>query len=248
MDFLCIIQARTNSTRLPKKVLMPLGDKIVLQHVIERVKRSKRIDETIIATTISKEDLPIVRLCCDMGIRVFCGSEEDVLDRYYQVAKIIRPKNIVRVTSDCPVIDSTLIDEMISVFLKTEADYSWIENYPDGLDAEVFKFEALEDAWLHAKLNSEREHVTPYINNRDNVLKKISLKSDINFTAKRWTLDEERDYEFLKIIFDNLYYENNNFNYKEILSFINENPEIENINCGIIRNEGYFNSLLKDNV
>jgi spore coat polysaccharide biosynthesis protein SpsF (cytidylyltransferase family) len=250
IDYLAIIQARTSSTRLPNKVLMKLGEFSVIKNIILRLKRSKFINDIVIATTINKEDKKIVSEIIDMDIRVFCGSENDVLDRFYQVAKLLKPNNIVRITSDCPVIDSEIVDKVIELHKENNSDYTsntLEETFPDGLDIEVFTYNALENAWKNAKLLSEREHVTPFIRNSNN-FKKSNLKNYIDLSKKRWTLDNKEDYEFLKIIFDNLYYKNHNFNMNDILDFINKNPEIENINSHIIRNEGYKKSLLEDKI
>lgn len=248
IDYLAIIQARTSSTRLPNKVLMKLGEFTVIKNIILRLKKSKFIDEIVVATTINKEDKKIISEIINMDIRVFCGSEDDVLDRFYQVAKLLRPKNIVRITSDCPVIDPEIVDKVIKLHRETNSDYTsnvLEESFPDGLDIEVFTYNSLEIAWKNAKLLSEREHVTPFIRNSNN-FKKSNLKSDIDLSKKRWTLDNKEDYDFLKIIFDNLYYKNQNFNINDILDFIDKNPEIENINSSINRNEGYKKSLLED--
>ena len=160
-----IIQARTGSTRLPEKVLLDLEGQPVLSHIIKRVNASKLVTGILVATTVRKEDLAIVRLCSNANTRVFCGSENDVLDRYYQAAKLLEADNIVRITADCPLIDPSIIDEVVALHLKEKSDYTsntMEESYPDGLDVEIFRFEALKKAWENACLASEREHVTPY--------------------------------------------------------------------------------------
>lgn len=249
MKILGIIQARISSTRLLGKVLLDLEGITVLEHVIKRVKSAKLIDEVIIATTIKKEDLKIVKLCADVGIRVFCGSYQDVLDRYYQVARLLDPKHIVRITADCPLIDPKIIDKVIRLHLKEKAGYTsntLEETFPDGEDVEIFTFEALNKAWQNAKLLSEREHVTPYIKKRPKIFGIRNLECDKNLSDKRWTLDNPEDYDFIKIIYKNLYGKNNLFGIIEILAFLNKNPNIERINQHIIRNEGYLKSLNKD--
>jgi spore coat polysaccharide biosynthesis protein SpsF (cytidylyltransferase family) len=246
MKVLAIIQARVGSTRLPSKVLMKLQNKTVLEHVVNRVKRSKYIDEVIVATTINKEDLEIVKICANQNIRVFCGSQNDVLDRFYQIAKILKPVNIVRITADCPLMDANVIDKIIKEHLKTKSDYTsntLRETYPDGEDVEVFKFDSLEKAWNKAKLNSEREHVTPYIKK---FFKTLDVCYKQNLHAKRWTLDKKEDFEFIKIIYNNLYKKNKFFGIEDVLKFLEKNPEIEKINQHITRNEGYKKSILED--
>ena len=249
MSTIAIVQARMGSTRLPDKVLLNLEDKTVLEHVVDRVRSSKYVDDVVVATTISKNDLRIVELCANLGISVYCGSEDYVLDRYYQAAKLFKADNIVRITSDCPVIDSKIIDEVIRLHLKNNVDYTsntLKETYPDGEDVEVFTFASLKKAWKDAKLASEREHVTPYIRNNPDIFKHASLENKEDLSQKRWTLDNADDLEFLRLVYKYLYSKNPLFNMDDILALINEKPEIEKINQHIIRNEGYLKSIRED--
>ena len=249
MSLIAIVQARMGSTRLPGKVLLNLEDGTVLEHVIRRVKSSKYVDDVVVATTISKDDLQIVEICARLGISVYCGSEDDVLDRYYQAAKLFKADNIVRITSDCPVIDPKIIDDAITLHLMNNADYTsntLRETYPDGQDVEVFTFTSLKTAWKGAKLASEREHVTPYIRNNPDIFKHASLEYRNDFSQKRWTLDNAEDLDFLRLIYKYLYSKNPLFNMDDILVLIGEKPEIEKINQHIIRNEGYLKSIKED--
>lgn len=244
-----IIQARVGSSRLPNKVLKYLEDKTVLEHVVSRVEKSKYIDEVFVATTIDKNNLPLIQLCASQNIRVFCGSEEDVLDRFYQLAKLINPSHIVRITSDCPVIDPLIIDLIIENHLKFNFDYTSntiVDSYPDGLDVEVFSFSILERVWKEAKLYSEREHVTPYIKKHPELFSIKSIISEVNYADKRWTLDTDADLEFLRAVFSNLYKIKPLFSMEDLLSLLKEQPLLEKINSNIIRNEGYLESLKKD--
>lgn len=246
---LAIIQARLGSTRLPNKVLLKLGDKTIIEHVVERVKNSKLIDDVLVATTISKNDLEIVSFCAQRGIRIFIGSEEDVLDRYYQAAKLIAPTNVIRITSDCPMIDPEIIDKIIQTHVDKSADYTsntLEETFPDGLDAEVFSLAALKTAWQDSTLRSDREHVTPFIKNNPTRFKLVSVTNDRNLSHLRWTIDQIEDYEFLQEIFSKLYSRNPFFKTLDILSEIEKNPKLAQINGGIIRNEGYLKSLDRD--
>lgn len=249
MNIVAIIQARTGSTRLPEKVLLDLEGKTVLEHVVERVSASKNIHDVVVATTINKEDLEIVKICSNLGISVYCGSEEDVLDRYYQVARLFKVDHIVRITSDCPMIDPKIIDDVINLHLQENADYTTNtlnETYPDGQDVEVITFDALKKAWKNADLASEREHVAPYIRFKPHIFKHSSLDYKQNLSQKRWTLDNREDYELINKIYKNLYHINNLFGMEEILAFLHENPDIEKINEHINRNEGYLKSLKED--
>ena len=248
MKIIAIIQARLGSTRLPGKVLLDIEGKTVLEHVIDRVRSSKCIDDIVVATTIQKEDLKIVNLCSNNGTSIYCGSENDVLDRFYQAARLFHADNIVRITSDCPLIDPFLIDKVIKLHLKEKADYTsntLKETYPDGQDVEIFTFEALKESWKKANLTSEREHVTPYMR-KNQAFKRINLGSKVDLSKKRWTLDNPEDYVFIKTVYKNLYNKNHFFDMDEILKFLNNNPEIESINQSIGRNEGYLKSLKED--
>jgi len=245
---IAIIQARLGSTRLPRKVLIKLEGKTVLEHVVARVKASRLVDHIMVATTNSRKDNEIVKLCRLLGVQVYTGSEDDVLDRFYQAAKLFKSRNvdIIRITADCPLIDPEVISKVIELHLKERADYTTntlSETFPDGEDVEVFTFAALEKAWKFASLDSEREHVTPYIKNNSSKFKTVNLKCEADLSKKRWTLDEERDFEFIKTVYKDLYLKNKLFGMEDILRYIKKYPEVENINKGIIRNEGYLKSL-----
>ncbi|MDD5431460.1 MAG: glycosyltransferase family protein [Candidatus Omnitrophica bacterium] len=244
-----IIQARTGSTRLPSKVLLRILDKSILEYVVERVRHSKHIDTVIVATTDNNEDLEIAELMKGISVSVFRGSENDVLDRYYKAASFFNIQNIVRITADCPLIDPFVIDCVIKRYFSVRADYcsNILEHtFPDGEDVEVFSFKTLSTAWKEAKLGSEREHVTPYIINNPGSFKLENVKSEVGLSDKRWTLDRKEDYDFIKKVIENLYPTNPNFRMSDVLKFVRDNPECEDINKNIIRNEGYLKSLQKD--
>ena len=163
-----ITQARTGSSRLPGKVLLDLDNEPVLLVHLNRLRSAKNIDKIIVATTDLEVDKAIIKLCIDNKFAYFAGSENDVLDRFYQGVKDEQACWVVRVTSDCPLIDPNLIDAVVNCAIVNNADYcsnGLIENFPDGQDIEVFKFSVLETAWGKAQLRSEREHVTPYMRN-----------------------------------------------------------------------------------
>jgi len=245
-----IIQARCGSTRLPGKVLLKVLDKTILEYVIERVKKAKNIENIIVATTVKKKDLQIVNLAKRLGITVYRGSENDVLDRYYQAARLFKVKHIVRITADCPLIDPQIIDDVINYYFESGADYcnSSIKSFPDGVDVEIFSSNALNDAWQNAKLLSEREHVTPYITKHADRFKLASFENKIDLSGKRWTLDRKEDFEFIRVVLESLYPGNPDFGINNILEFLKRNPHIEDINKGIPRDERYLESLKRDRV
>lgn len=251
MKFLAIIQARCGSSRLPSKVLKDLCGKTALEHVVERVKKSKYIEEVMVATTINKEDLPIIRLMSGIGIRVFAGSALDVLDRYYQAAKLIQPEYVIRITADCPVFDAKILDDAIGK-LMPETDYmaALSETLADGLDLEIMRFSVLKRAWKEAQMSSEREHVTLYIKNNRELFQVQDYKSPLgNLHEERWTIDEPEDYLFIKNIYE--YFEaigKKEFDSVDILEYLDKNPEVRKINQGFIRNEGLLISLRNDKI
>jgi len=244
-----IIQARMGSTRLPGKALKEISGKPLLWHVINRVKKAKLIDQIVLATTDKKEDLKLIEIASETGIGNYAGSEEDVLDRYFQAATKYKADIIVRITSDCPLIDPIIIDKVINHFLSDNFDY--VSNtikctYPDGLDVEVFSYNSLKKAWNDAKLPSEREHVTPYIIKHKEIFKIGNFENDEDLSHLRWTVDEERDLEFVREIYKRLYKEGEVFYMENVLELLKKNPELIEINSKIIRNEGYLKSLEKD--
>lgn len=247
MKIVAIIQARVGSTRLPGKVLKEICGKPMLQRVIERVKMASRIDEIVVATTRKKEDDEIVKIAEKCGVKFFRGSEEDVLDRYYWAAKKFRAEIVVRVTADCPLIDPKIIDKTVDFFTSGKFDYvsnALKPTLPDGLDIEVFTFDALQKAWKKAKLPSEREHVTPYIWKHQREFKIGSFESDVNLSHLRWTVDREEDLIFVREIYKRIGKEI--FYMEDVLSILEKHPELIDINRHIRRNEGYEKSLKKD--
>ncbi len=250
MKYLVIIQARCGSSRLPGKVLKDIYGKTALERMIDRVKRSKNIDEIIIATTINKEDIEIIKLVSSLGLRIFAGSSNDVLDRYYQTAKLIKPEYVIRLTSDCPLFDFEILDNAIEMFEHKKCDYLGMisETFPDGLDLEIMPFEVLKTAWEKAELTSEREHVTLYIKNHPKLFNIYDYQCTYgNFKHMRWTLDESEDYVFIKEIYKYfLDIGKEYFSMPEILDLLDKHPEFIEINNKFIRNEGLLKSLKND--
>ncbi len=251
MKTIVITQARSGSTRLPGKVLLKIKNKTLLEIHIDRIKKAKRVDKIYIATTTNKNDSCIVDLSKDLDVNYFCGSENDVLDRFYQTAKREQPDWVVRLTSDCPLIDPELIDAVIEMAQERDLDYcsnTLAELFPDGQDVEVFKFQALELAWKNAKLNSEREHVTPYIRKNSTYSKGSLFKSENypapdNFGMVRLTVDEPNDLEAIRRIVDNLGFD---CTWRDYADYYLSHSEIQNLNNNIERNEGYQKSLKGD--
>ena len=247
MKFLVIIQARCGATRLPNKVLKTIQDKTCLELMLNRVSRSKMIDEIIVATTINKEDIKIANLITSLGYRVFVGSSGDVLDRYYQCAKLIKPEYVIRLTADCPLFDYRVLDEAIGE-LKSDTDYltELSETFPDGQDIEIMKFSVLKDAWENADMASEREHVTLYIRNHKEKYKIQDFVCKIgNLNKERWTLDEPKDFELISNVY-NYFLPNMDFTMEDVYNYLQLHPNIHSINNMINRNEGLAKSIFED--
>lgn len=246
---LCIVQARVSSSRLPGKVLKPILGKPMILHELERLRRSKRIDKIVLATSQDKSDDALAGLVVNSVIEVYRGSLEDVLDRYYQCARQYQPEHVVRITGDCPVIDWRIVDEVIEKHLQEGNDYTvTTERFPDGLDTEVFRFADLERAWKEAHLPSEREHVTQYFRKHGDIFKLGQVDCKQNLEAMRWTVDEPRDFEFIEQIYGHLYPSNIDFSMQDILQLLGKKPELLAINQGIQRNEGLLKALKADKV
>ena len=245
-----VTQARSGSTRLPGKVLKEVGGKSLLQIHLERLRKCTKISEIIVATTIKEEDTIIYNQAIEWGFNASRGSELDVLDRFYQAVKDKNADWIVRVTSDCPLIDPVLVDEVITFVQENNKDYGsngLTEQFPDGQDIEVFKFSALETAWKNAKLKSEREHVTPYIRNNadnkgDDLFTTINYPCEKDYSKIRMTVDEARDFDLIELLINKLGIDKT---WLEYTNYIIEN-NLTKINDQIIRNEGLLKSLKED--
>ena len=252
MKVIIITQARSGSKRLPNKVLKEIQGETLLKIHVDRIKKSKRAADIIVATTDKPEDDIIEKEVKKMGVLIYRGSENDVLDRFYQSVKDIRPDFIVRLTSDCPLIDPVLIDNIIEKIISEEVDYCsncMIESFPDGQDIEAFTFNALEKAWNKATLNSQREHVTPYIRENSSFYER-DLFTSVNYISKypqysnvRMTVDEQVDFEVVEELLCKLGKEESWEKYAEL--YLNNNF-INQLNENIIRNEGYQKSLKTD--
>jgi len=236
----CIIQARMASSRLPGKVLENICGHPMLYWVVTRAAEAKLIDEIIVATTLDNSDDLISKWCLDHNINCFRGDGFDVLDRYYQTAKNYQADVVVRLTADCPLIDPDLIDEVVSVFFEKAVDFAanrlpppYTRSYPIGLDIEVASFSALEKAWYQASLPFEREHVMPYLYSVKDRFSTIILDAEKDYSDRRWTVDTPEDLEFIRALFNKLNCRLD-FTWHEVLSILEENPELEDINAGVV--------------
>ena len=249
MRITIITQARVGSNRLPNKVLLKINNYSLLRIHLKRLKKSKLAREIILATTFEKGVDEILEIGKIEGIKCYQGSMDDVLDRFYKSVESIKPDYIVRVTSDCPLVDPLLIDEIIFFAIKNNVDYCsnvLVQNFPDGQDIEVFRFSSLKHAWENAKLKSEREHVTPYIiNNSDfykmNIFSSLNYSPNINkdYSKVRMTVDETVDYNSMKLLIEK---KGIDLKWNEYADFILKNPNLF-LNQNITRNQSYLNQL-----
>lgn len=249
MRTVAIIQARMGSSRLPGKVLLPLAGSTVLLTVVRRVQRSRLLDDLVVATSAAKENLPLIAQCAQNGIRVFVGEEEDVLERYYQAARLYRADRVVRITADCPLFDGELLDEALRA-MPPRADYLAMlqEDFADGLDLEIVTMEALTRVHKAARLRSEREHVTLYIRNHPEAFRLVSFPSPCGYFGDlRWTLDEPEDYSLIRTVYDRLMPQYGmDFGFRQVLELFRRDPGLARLNAGYERNEGLQRSLAAD--
>jgi len=246
---LAILQARMSSTRLPGKVMKPLAGAPMLERHIERVRRSELIDVLVLATSDHENDDAIADLGAHLSTHVHRGSLDDVLDRFYRAALPYAPDHVVRLTGDCPLADPEVIDQVIRLYLDGRYDYAsnaLIPTFPDGLDVEVFRFSCLEEAWREAQLPSEREHVTPFIHKRPQRYRIGVLGADEDLSSLRWTVDTAEDYALVSKIYEALYPVNPAFTTEEVVRWLEEHPDLAEMNTDQQRNEGYLKSLAED--
>jgi glutamate-1-semialdehyde 2,1-aminomutase len=239
MKVVAIVQARLGSTRLPGKVLKPLGMRSLIGVLLERLSKSKEIAEVLVATSATAINAPLEEHVRSLGFGCFRGDESDVLDRYLRAAAASGADVVVRVTGDCPLIDPDLVDEVVRRFKATNADYTSNTSpptFPDGLDTEVFTYAALERAAREATEPYDREHVTPYLRRSEGFARSV-FQGDDDFSSLRWTVDELADYEVVRRVFDH-FAPDIHFGWRQVLELQHDRPEIFEGNRAIERNAG----------
>jgi glutamate-1-semialdehyde 2,1-aminomutase/spore coat polysaccharide biosynthesis protein SpsF len=243
-----IIQARMGSSRLPGKSLAEIEGRPMLWHVIQRVKRARLVARVVVATSIAPADDDIEDMCQENAVVCYRGSENDVLDRFYDAARAERAAQIVRITADCPLIDPDVIDRVVGRFQRGDLDYAsnaMVRTYPDGLDTEICSFLALERAWHEATKASEREHVTSYLRSGKFRTANVENHTAFSYPRRRWTVDEAADLEFIRAVYKGLRGKEN-FGMKDVLELIEKNPGLEKLNSYIVSNTGYYKSLYEE--
>jgi spore coat polysaccharide biosynthesis protein SpsF len=246
-----VIQARRGSSRLPDKVMLPLAGKPLLARMVERVRAVPLTGSVVVATTTLSEDDAIADLCRREGFSCFRGHPTDLLDRHYQAGLRGRADAVVKIPSDCPLIDPKVINRVLTFYVRRPGEFDYVSNlhpatYPDGNDVEVMSWPALTAAWQEAKRNYEREHTTPFIWDHPerfrigNVIWERGL--DYSMTH-RWTIDYEEDYRFIKAIYDELHHKNPLFGVDEILALLKEREDIAAINSKFLGVNWYRHHL-----
>jgi spore coat polysaccharide biosynthesis protein SpsF len=236
LKIVAIIQARLGSKRLPGKVLKKINGKPLLEYQVERLSRSKYIDQIVISTTKKEQDDPIIKFCNLRSISYFRGAEHNVLSRYYETAKQFDADPIVRLTSDCPIIDPKVVDKVIETYINHNYDYvsnTLKRTFPRGMDTEVFSYYALKKAHDEANQNYEKEHVTPYIYQNPSKFTLLNVEYQTDESLHRWTVDTEEDLLLMKKINSSLYKSSQPFTLEDILSLLAKHPEWKNINAHI---------------
>lgn len=253
LKILTIIQARTSSTRLQNKVMLSLCNKPLLLRMYERVSYAHNTGTIVIATTENKEDDKIEELCVKEKIECFRGHPTDLLDRHYKTAIKYDADVIIKIPSDCPLIDPLVIDKVINYYLNNINKFDYVSNlhppsYPDGNDVEIMTFDALKIMWKEAMLEHQREHTTPFIweNPSKFEIGNVFWETGLDYSkTHRWTIDYQEDYNFIKLVFEELYYKNPKFGINDILSLISNKPYIKNINS--LHNGKFWYNNLKIN-
>lgn len=239
MKIVALVQARMGSTRLPNKVMKPIDGIPMIELLLSRLSRAKEIDQIVVATSVDERNLPLIKHVQKLGYACEQGSENDVLERFVQAARKHQADVVVRITGDCPLVDPELVDEVIRHFKLAGVDYFCNTNpptYPDGLDIEVFAFNALEQASRETDKPFDHEHVTPYLRESGKFIT-AAMQHSQDLSALRWTVDEPADFEVIQKVFRH-FHPRTNFTWSEVLNLQLQQPEIFNINQHLIRNEG----------
>jgi spore coat polysaccharide biosynthesis protein SpsF len=237
-----IIQARTGSTRLPNKVFSEIVGKPLIWHIVNRLRYSEKIERIIIATTINQNDDVIEEWAANNQIDIYRGSENDVLDRYFQAAKKFKTDIIVRITADDPFKDPKIIDFVIRLLENKMLDFAYNNSpptFPEGIDTEVFTYNSIEVAALNSIDPFEREHVTQYFYRNKAIFRQANYPYIRDISNLRWTIDTELDLRFAREIYENLYTEGEIFYLEDILNLIERKPGLKEINKNVERSAMY---------
>ncbi|MBX3042394.1 MAG: glycosyltransferase family protein [Candidatus Kapabacteria bacterium] len=250
MIILAVMQARCGSTRFPLKVLKEISNRTLLEIEARRILKSKYLTDFVIATTTNPNDDLIENLSAELSLKCFRGDENDLLDRHYQVAKLMHADAVIKIPSDCPLIDPEIIDKVVGFYMNNHPNYDYVSNlhpptHPDGNDVEIMSFQALERMWIEAKSPHQREHTTPYILENSNIFRiaNIEWENGLDYSKEiRLTVDYPEDFDFIKAIYEELSIQNEYFNLNDILELLNRKPELKEFNK-IHNGKFWYNSI-----
>ena len=234
-----IIQARMGGTRLPGKVLAEISGRTMLARVVRRVRRAGLLDEVVVATTTAAGDGPIVQQCQRLEVACFCGQEDDVLDRYYRAAAAHGADVVVRITSDCPLIDPEVIDRVVGAFLDRRPDYAsntMRRTWPRGLDTEVITTPALNRAWREAPEPYQRVHVTPYLYQHPEHFRLLAVTGEEDLSEGRWTVDTREDLDFIRAVYQRMGGDDA-FSWRDVRQLLGEEPSLAELNRHVRQKE-----------
>lgn len=240
MNVLVIVQARTGSTRLPGKILLPLAGKPLLERLVERIRAATVSFELVIATTTGPDDDPVRVLCREIDVPCFRGHPTDLLSRHFHASLMAKADWVVKIPSDCPLIDPAVIDRVLTFAVNHAGDYDVVSNlhpptWPDGNDVEAMSMEALTTAWREARESAEREHTTPFLWSRPDRFRigNVQWETGLDYSlSHRWTIDYEEDYHFVRAVFDALYTPAGPvFGVNDILALLDREPSIAGLNA-----------------
>lgn len=240
MKIVSTIEARMTSSRLPGKPLLPAAGIPMLEHLVRRLKTVRSLDAIVLATTVNQADEPLVELANRLGIAVFRGDENDVMQRVIDAAASVNADVVVEITGDCPIIDPEIVEQTIQMFIANDADYvsnAHVRSYPDGMDTQVFKLDTLKRSELMTEDVLDHEHVTLHIRNHPEIFKHLHLVAppEIHWPELGLTLDELSDYELLKKIIEHFDSSNPLFSCLDAVRLLRQFPEFAEINKAVVR-------------
>jgi len=250
-NIVIIVQARMSSTRFPNKIMKTVLDEPVLFRQLERIAAIQHSVQLVVATSQQPEDDMILKACQEREYACMRGNLNDLLDRHYQIAKYLKADTVIKIPSDCPLIDTDVIDQTISFYLENINKYDFVSNlhpatFPDGNDVEIMTFDCLERTWHEATKQLEREHTTPYIWENSDKFKcaNVPWETGLDYSmSHRFTLDYKEDLDFIRAVYEKLYPRNPNFSLSDILELLDEHPEIYEINAQYAGVNWYRNHL-----
>lgn len=233
-----VVQARLGSTRLPGKIFKPILGKPMLSYQIERLRRVKGVQGIVVATTTNPQDQPIVDYCNLEGLHCIRGSVDDVLSRYIAACAAFGLDAVVRITSDCPLIDPDLLQKGLALFLQNYESLDYLSicherTYPIGMDFEIIRVDALKRAFYEAQTAAEKEHVTPYIWKHPELFRLANLQQTADHSSYRLTVDTHEDLELVERIFASLYPKNPEFSLKDVMALLEQHPDWLKINAHV---------------